>query len=170
MYWELYCSPADYSCNGLFSWLFASHGSFSVGLDYLKKNTEEKYRECFWALVHHKSAKWIKAWTLQVETELQCSPCTGADLCLSGCWYSLKTLPCCLTGVPGVVCCVVPQKMSLEIQNLSFILLYVGLFFAFKWFSALSSVRSLSLRTKVSLSLLLSPHHSSNLQFPRCFG
>lgn len=45
-----------------------------------------------------------------------------------------------------------------------------GFFFAFKCFSALSSIRSHSPRTKVSLSLLLSPHHSSNSQFPRCFG
>lgn len=48
-------------------------------------------------------------------------------------------------------------------------LCWVSFFFTFKWLSALSSVRSHSPRTKVSLALLLSPHHSSNFQFPQCF-
>lgn len=70
----------------------------------------------------------------------------------------------------GVMCCVVPQQMSLEIQICLLFCFMLGVSFAFQWFSALSSVRSHSPRTKVSLSLFLSPHPSSNSQFPWCFG
>lgn len=54
--------------------------------------------------------------------ELQhCSFCSAPRLRVSDCYYSLKTLQRCLTVFSRVMCCVVLENTSLEMQHFSFL-------------------------------------------------
>lgn len=54
--------------------------------------------------------------------ELQhCSFCSATCLRVSDCYYSLKTLQRCLTVFSRVMCCVVLENTSLEMQHFSFL-------------------------------------------------
>lgn len=107
---------------------------------------------------------------MQPVSELQCCPfCIGTHLHLSGCSYSLETLQCCLTALPGVICCMVLENKHVSGDLAFFFYSDLGFFpLAFKWFSLLKSVSSHSPRTKVLLSLLLFPRYSSS--FPSAFA
>lgn len=88
--------------------------------------------------------------------ELQhCSFCSVTHLRVSDCYYSLKTLQRCLTVFSRVMCCVVLENTSLEMQHFSF--LFPGCFSLHLNGSVLKSTNSCSPRTKVSLSFLLFP-------------
>lgn len=112
-------------------------------------------------MVHHKSAKWIKQCTLQVQNVNE----------LQGCVFFTLVLICiCQTVVTAWKHCSAVSRHFLAISGDLAFFFYsaLGFFFLlFKWFSVLKSVSSCSLRTKASLSLLLFPYYSNN--FPSAF-